>query len=61
MNVQQDPVEGVRLQKGTTFGQRGRHLHLEPMGPQYACPQALPEFGSADEKDSPSPLEFMRK
>lgn len=61
VNVQQDPVEGVRLHKRTTFSERGSHLHLKPVGPQYACSQAALEFGSADEKDSLSPAELMRE
>ena len=59
-NVQQNPVVGVCLPKRKTIGQSPGHVYLKPVAPQYACPQALPKFGSANEKDPLCPTEFMR-
>ena len=61
VDVQQDPVVDSWLPKTAALCRRSGRVYLKPMSPEYAYQQALPEFGSADEKDFLSPAKFMRK
>jgi hypothetical protein len=59
VNVEQHPVVEVRSPDRAAFGELWDDVDLKPLGSQYACSQALPKLGSANQKDSPPPTEFM--